>query len=63
MKLKFILLIVVSLSILSFSSVQAGKRVNLDITSAGARKVPIAVPNFRDKKRPDISQDAARKMA
>jgi len=63
MKIKFILLIISLLVVLPFSSVQAGKRVNLDITSAGARKVPIAVPDFRDKKRPDSTQDSGRKMA
>ncbi len=46
-----------------FSSACAGKRVNLDITSAGARKVPIAVPYFQDKKRPDSVQDSGKKIA
>lgn len=48
---------------LSFTHAWAGKRVNLDITSAGARKVPIAVPYFQDKKRPDFSHPPGKEMS
>ncbi|MCB2184549.1 MAG: Tol-Pal system beta propeller repeat protein TolB [Desulfobulbaceae bacterium] len=45
------------------SPAYGGKRVNLDITSAGAKKVPLAVPYFRDKNNPDSVRAAAKDMS
>ncbi|MCK5195727.1 MAG: hypothetical protein KAQ71_18075, partial [Desulfobulbaceae bacterium] len=49
--------------LLSTSAVEAGKRVNLDITAASFRKLPIAVPYFEDKKQPGRTSASGRTMA
>lgn len=41
----------------------AGRRVNLDITGAEARKVPVAIPYFQDLNRPGEMQKAGRDLA
>lgn len=51
------------LVLLLANPVLAGKRVNLDITGAEARKVPIAVPYFQDLNRPGEIQKAGHDLA
>ena len=41
----------------------AGKRVNLDITAASFRKLPVAVPYFEDKKQPGKTTVSGQKLA
>ncbi|MCJ7601961.1 MAG: protein TolB, partial [Desulfobulbaceae bacterium] len=62
MKQKLIALLAI-LFILPFSDAWAGKRVNLDITSAEFKKIPVAVPYFVNKNRPDAVQQADRDLA
>lgn len=58
----FFLFLLVSV-ILALPHAWAGPRVNLDITSAGAKKVPIAVPYFLDKEKPGLLHASGKKMA
>ncbi|MBI5558786.1 MAG: Tol-Pal system beta propeller repeat protein TolB [Deltaproteobacteria bacterium] len=51
------------LLLLPFSSAWAGKRVNLDITSAEFKKIPVAVPYFVDSNRPNEIQQAGQELA
>jgi len=62
MKQKLIALLAI-LFILPFSDAWAGKRVNLDITSAELRKIPVAVPYFVNKNRPEAVQQFDRDLA
>ncbi|MEA3548066.1 MAG: Tol-Pal system beta propeller repeat protein TolB [Thermodesulfobacteriota bacterium] len=61
-KYLFFLLTIISVSLLLPISVMA-KRVNLDITAAGVRQVPVAVPWFIDKDQPSVVSGAGREMA
>ena len=62
MKQKLIALLAM-LFVLPFADAWAGKRVNLDITSAEFKKIPVAVPYFVNKNRPDVVQQADRDLA
>jgi TolB protein len=62
MKQKILTLIAI-LILLPCATVLAAKRVDLDITSAEYRKVPVAVPYFQNKTRPDVVQQTDRDFA
>jgi len=51
------------LLMLPFTDAWAGKRVNLDITSAEFRKIPVAVPYFVNKNKPEAVQQYDRDLA
>ncbi|MCK5339811.1 MAG: Tol-Pal system beta propeller repeat protein TolB [Desulfobulbaceae bacterium] len=53
----------VSVVLLLLCPIVAEARVYLDITSAGIRKIPAAVPYFIDKQRPDMPVSDGKEMA
>ncbi|RJX29786.1 MAG: Tol-Pal system beta propeller repeat protein TolB [Desulfurivibrio sp.] len=63
MKQRLITLLAMLFVLLSLADAWAGKRVNLDITSAEFRKIPVAVPYFVNKSRPEAVQQADRDLA
>lgn len=63
MKIFSIILVASLLVLLTTISAICGTRVNLDITGAEARRVPIAVPYFEDLNRPGAIQKAGQELS